>query len=80
MKSRNVNKEDAFRLLYSSFLYSKLEKESAKLWHLSLGALCELLNGELDRGSITFPMDGLAITGDIKSLIAGIRMRQSETA
>jgi hypothetical protein len=55
MKSRNVNEEDAFRLLYSSFLYSKFERESTKLWHLSPCALRELLNEELETGTITFP-------------------------
>ncbi|MDR0681241.1 MAG: hypothetical protein LBG15_05255 [Dysgonamonadaceae bacterium] len=55
MKSRNVNEEDAFRLLYSSFLYSKLEIEATKLWHLSPCALRELLNEELETGQITFP-------------------------
>ncbi|MDR1632606.1 MAG: hypothetical protein LBR97_06980 [Dysgonamonadaceae bacterium] len=55
MKSRNVNEEDAFHLLYSSFLYSKLERESTKLWHLSPCALRELLNEELETGAITFP-------------------------
>jgi hypothetical protein len=33
----------AFELLYSSFLYSKLETESAKLWHLSQLTLANLL-------------------------------------
>jgi hypothetical protein len=55
MKSMNVNEEDAFRLLYSSFLYSKLEIEATKLWHLSPRALCELLKEELETGDITFP-------------------------
>jgi hypothetical protein len=55
MKSRKVNDEEAFRLLYSSFLYSKLEIEATKLWHLSPCALCELLDEELRTGSITFP-------------------------
>jgi hypothetical protein len=55
MKNRTVNDEEAFRLLYSSFLYSKLEIESTKLWHLSPRALCEILNEELETGRITFP-------------------------
>jgi hypothetical protein len=55
MKSRNINEENSFRLLYSSFLYSKFERESTKLWHLSPHALCELLNEELETGAITFP-------------------------
>ncbi|MHB9291208.1 hypothetical protein Holit_00280 [Hollandina sp. SP2] len=55
MARRNVGEEEAFRLLYSSFLYRKLEIESTKLWHLSACALCELLNEELETGLITFP-------------------------
>ena len=55
MKSRNVDEQEAFGLLYSSFLYSKLEVESTKLWHLSQLTLANLLNEELETGSITFP-------------------------
>jgi hypothetical protein len=47
--------QKAFGLLYSSFLYSKLEVESTKLWHLSQLTLANLLNEELETGSITFP-------------------------
>ena len=55
MKSRNVSEQEAFDLLYSSFLYSKLEVESTKLWHLSQLTLANLLNEELETGNITFP-------------------------
>jgi hypothetical protein len=55
MKSQSVNEQEAFGLLYSSFLYSKLEVESTKLWHLSQLTLANLLNEELETGSITFP-------------------------
>jgi hypothetical protein len=55
MKSRNVDEQEAFGLLYSSFLYSKLEIESTKLWHLSQLTLANLLNEEIETGSITFP-------------------------
>jgi hypothetical protein len=55
MKSRNVNEQEAFELLYSSFLYSKLEIESTKLWHLSQLTLANLLKEELETGTITFP-------------------------
>ena len=55
MKSRKVNEQDAFVLLYSSFLYSKLEVESTKLWHLSQLTLANLLNEELETGNIIFP-------------------------
>jgi hypothetical protein len=55
MKGRNVSEKEAFELLYSSFLYSKLEIESTKLWHLSQLTLANLLNEELETGTITFP-------------------------
>ena len=55
MKSRNVSEQEAFDLLYSSFLYSKLEVESTKLWHLSQLTLANLLDEELETGNITFP-------------------------
>jgi len=55
IKSRNVNEQEAFELLYSSFLYSKLEVESTKLWHLSQLTLANLLNEELETGTISFP-------------------------
>ena len=55
MKKRNVSEQDAFNLLYSSFLYSKLEVESTKLWHLSQLTLADLLNEELETGVVNFP-------------------------
>ena len=55
MKSRNICEQEAFELLYSSFLYSKLEVESNKLWHFSQLTLANLLNEELETGTISFP-------------------------
>ena len=55
IKSRKITEQEAFELLYSSFLYSKLEDETTKLWHLSQLTLANLLNEELETGSITFP-------------------------
>jgi len=55
IKSRNIGEREAFELLYSSLLYSKLEMESTKLWHLSQLTLANLLNEELETGTITFP-------------------------
>ena len=55
MKKRNVSEQEAFNLLYSSFLYSKLEVESTKLWHLSQLTLANLLNEELETGVVNFP-------------------------
>ena len=54
-ESRNITEREAFELLYPSFLYSKLEVESTKLWHLSQLTLANLLNEELETGTITFP-------------------------
>jgi hypothetical protein len=55
MKSRNISEKEAFEMLYSSFLYSKLETESTKLWHLSQLTLANLLNEEIETGTINFP-------------------------
>jgi len=55
MKSRNISEKEAFELLYSSFLYSKLEIESTKLWHLSQLTLANLLNEEIETENIIFP-------------------------
>ena len=55
IKSRKVDEKMAFELLYASFLYSKLEVESTKLWNLSQLTLANLLNEEIGTGSITFP-------------------------
>ena len=57
VKNRNVKEQEAFELLYSSFLYSILEIESTKLWHLSQLTLANLLSEELDSGNIIFPED-----------------------
>jgi len=46
---------EAVKLLYSSLLYEKLEKENTKLWHLSPLALYELLETELNKGKLIFP-------------------------
>ena len=55
IKSRNISEQEAFELLYSSFLYSKLEIEDTKLWHLSQLTLANLLNEEIETGTIKFP-------------------------
>jgi hypothetical protein len=54
-KNCGITGREAFELLYSSFLYSKLEQEETKLWHLSPLTLANLLNEELETGSIRFP-------------------------
>jgi hypothetical protein len=55
IKSRNVSERKAFELLYSSFLYSKLETEATKLWHLSPLTLANFLIEEIETGTIVFP-------------------------
>jgi hypothetical protein len=57
IKSKKVTEQKAFELLYSSLLYSKLEVESTKLWHLSQLTLANLLNEELETENITFPKE-----------------------
>ena len=55
VKKQNIGEQEAFELLYSSFMYSKLEVESTKLWHLSQLTLANLLNEEIETGNVTFP-------------------------
>jgi hypothetical protein len=50
-----VNDEKATELLYLSELYSTLEEEETKLWHLSAHALFELFQEEQVTGKITYP-------------------------
>ena len=45
----------AAKLLYESELYSVLEEEETKLWHLSPLALFTMFDEEKKTGSITFP-------------------------
>ena len=57
VKARNISEQEAFALLYSSFVYSKLENEKTKLWHLSPLCLTNLLEEEFNTGSATFPRE-----------------------
>ena len=50
-----VGDEKAVEMFYSSELYSRLEEEETKLWHLSAQALFDLFQEELDTGKITYP-------------------------
>jgi hypothetical protein len=45
----------AMEKLYSSSLYSTLEREDSKTWHYSVPMLYELYNEEASTGKITFP-------------------------
>ncbi|MCL2146486.1 MAG: hypothetical protein FWH52_01640 [Synergistaceae bacterium] len=55
MDDRSISEEEAAELLYNSYLYSKLEDEKTKLWHLSPLTLYDLLDEELSTGKITWP-------------------------
>jgi len=55
IEKNNITPIEAVKLLYSSILYEKLEKESTKLWHLSPLALYELLEMEKNNGKLIFP-------------------------
>jgi ABC-type multidrug transport system permease subunit len=55
MDNKKLSAFESINLLYFSKLYEKLEIESNKLWHLSPLALYELLELELQTGTIIFP-------------------------
>jgi hypothetical protein len=55
INSRGVAPKEAFELFYESRVYTVLEDEETKLWHLSPLTLATLLNEELETGDITFP-------------------------
>ena len=50
-----IDEEKATEMLFRSELYSKLEDESTKLWHLSARALFEMFCEEHETGTITYP-------------------------
>ena len=54
---KSISPQAAAELLYSSELFTKLEQEETKLWHLSAHALLDLLEEELSTGRITYPME-----------------------
>jgi len=53
IEDRGITWQEASELLYNSVLYSALEDEATKLWHLSSAALYDMLIEELDTGRIT---------------------------
>jgi hypothetical protein len=55
MDNRKLSNIEATELLYHSALYAMLENEASKLWHLSSLTLYELLEEELETGSINYP-------------------------
>jgi hypothetical protein len=55
MESRGITNIEATRMLYDSSLYAMMENEESKLWHLSPLTLYELLQEELETGTINYP-------------------------
>ena len=55
MENMGVAEKNALTMLYSSKLYEQLEKDSTKLWHLSVPTLYEMFCEEQKTGHITYP-------------------------
>jgi len=55
MENRELGIEEASSLLYNSELYRCLEDEKTKVWRLGYPLLYDLLEEELETGSITYP-------------------------
>ena len=50
-----LNEDIAMEKLYSSELYSALEREETKVWHYSVPMLYELYKQEMSTGRLTLP-------------------------
>jgi hypothetical protein len=50
-----LDEDTAMEKLYSSALYSALEKEETKVWHYSVPKLYELWENEIKTGRLTLP-------------------------
>ena len=55
MSETGIDEDAAMENLYSSALYSALEREETKLWHYSVPMLYELYTEEMISGRIMFP-------------------------
>lgn len=55
VENDNISENEATECFYNSYLYSVLEDEKTKLWHLSPKALYELYKQEKETGKIDFP-------------------------
>ena len=55
MSDSGLNEDAALEKLYSSELYSALEKEETKVWHYSVPLLYELYQQEINTGRLTLP-------------------------
>ncbi len=50
-----LSTEDASKKLYTSELYSILEREDTSFWHYSVETLFRMFDEEVKTGKITFP-------------------------
>ena len=55
VKHHGLDEMAATKKFYESTVYSRLEEEETKLWHLSPLMLFHLYDEEVTTGSITFP-------------------------
>ena len=55
IENMGITEKEALTLLYSSKLYEQLDKDSTKLWHLSVPTLYEMFREEQETGQITYP-------------------------
>ena len=55
VKNHSLDEVTAARLFYESKVYSLLEQEDTKLWHLSPLTLFNMYDEEKKTGNITFP-------------------------
>jgi len=55
INNRKLTNIEATNMFYNSMLYDMLENEASKLWHLSPITLYELLEEEINTGSINYP-------------------------
>ncbi|MEY8312801.1 hypothetical protein AALA61_12605 [Oscillospiraceae bacterium 42-9] len=55
MSGYDLSETEALTRLYQSELYSRLEQEGTKLWHLSVPTLYSLWDEEQRTGEITYP-------------------------
>jgi len=57
-KMREISMREALDLFYGSNFYRLYEQEATKLWHFSTVTLAELLNQDVSKGKIEFPVEG----------------------
>ena len=55
VQNQGIDEVTASRKFYESRVYSLLEEEDTKLWHLSPLTLFHMYNEEVNTGNITFP-------------------------